>query len=89
MSSPEMNLRSFPNPVKNITSIKYSVDATSQVKIVAFDIQGKLIKVLVDKKHEQGIFETNFDLSNLAQGTYLVAAFKNGQVKQTIKVVKN
>jgi len=89
MSSPEMNLRSFPNPVKNITSIKYSVDATSQVKIVAFDMQGKLIKVLVDKKHEQGIFETNFDLSNLAQGTYLVAAFKNGQVKQTIKVVKN
>jgi pantothenate kinase len=89
MSSPEMNLRSFPNPVKNITSIKYSVDATSNVKIAAFDIQGKLIKILVDKKHEQGTFETNFDLSNLAQGTYLIAAFKNGQVKQTLKVVKN
>ena len=89
MSSPEMNLRSFPNPVKNITSIKYSVDATSQVKIAAFDMQGKLIKILVDKKQEQGTFETNFDLSNLAQGTYLIAAFKNGQVKQTIKVVKN
>ena len=89
MSSPEMNLRSFPNPVKNITSIKYSVDATSRVKIAAFDMQGKLIKILVDKKHEQGTFETNFDLSNLAQGTYLIAAFKDGQVKQTIKVVKN
>ncbi len=89
MSSPEMNLRSFPNPVKNITSIKYSVDVTSQVKIAAFDMQGKLIKILVDKKQEQGTFETNFDLSNLAQGTYLIAAFKNGQVKQTIKVVKN
>jgi hypothetical protein len=89
MSSPEMNLRSFPNPVKNITSVKYSVDASSQVKIAAFDMQGKLIKVLIDKKHEQGTFETNFDLSNLAQGTYLIAAFKNGQVKQTIKVVKN
>jgi hypothetical protein len=56
---------------------------------VAFDMQGKVIKVLVDKKHEQGTFETNFDLSNLAQGTYLIAAIKNGQVKQTIKVVKN
>jgi hypothetical protein len=89
MSSPEMNLRSFPNPVKNITSIKYSVDATSQVKIAAFDMQGRLVKVLIDKKHEQGTFETSFDLSNLAQGTYLIAAFKNGQVKQTIKVVKN
>jgi hypothetical protein len=89
MASPEMNLRSFPNPAKNITSIKYSVDATSQVKIAAFDMEGKLIKILVDKKHEQGTFETNFDLSNLSQGTYLIAAFKNGQVKQTIKVVKN
>jgi hypothetical protein len=89
MSSPEMNLRSFPNPVKNVTSIKYSVDVSSQVKIVAFDIQGKLVKVLVDKKHEQGTFETNFDLSHLAQGTYVIAAFKNGQVRQTIKVVKN
>jgi len=89
MSSPEMNLRSFPNPVKNITSVRYSVNAPSQVKIAAFDMQGKLIKVLVDKKQEQGTFETNFDLSNLAQGTYLIAAFKNGQVKQTIKVVKN
>ncbi len=89
MSSPEMNLRSFPNPVKNITSIKYSVDATSQVKIAAFDMQGKLVKVLVDKKQEKGTFETNFDLSNLAQGTYLITAIKNGQVKQTIKVVKN
>lgn len=89
MSSPEMNLRSFPNPVKNVTSIKYSVDATSQVKIAAFDMQGKLVKVLVDKKQEKGTFETNFDLSNLAQGTYLITAIKNGQVKQTIKVVKN
>lgn len=89
MSSPEINLKSFPNPVEKTTSIRYSVDATSQVKIVAYDMQGKLIKVLVDKKHEAGTFTTDFDLSNLAQGTYIVTALKNGMVKQTIKVVKN
>ncbi len=89
MSSPEINLKSFPNPVKNTTSIKYSVDAVSQIKIVAYDMQGKLIKILVDKKHDKGTFTTDFDLSNLAQGTYLVAALKDGQIKQTIKVVKN
>jgi len=43
MSSPEMNLKSFPNPVKNVTSIKYSVDAPSQIKIIAYDMQGKTI----------------------------------------------
>jgi hypothetical protein len=89
MSSPEINLKSFPNPVKNITSVRYSVDVPSQIKIVAYDMQGKMIKVLVDKKHDSGTFTTDFDLSNLAQGTYLVAALKNGIVKQTIKVVKN
>jgi hypothetical protein len=89
MSSPEINLKSFPNPVKNTTSIKYSVDAVSQIKIVAYDMQGKVIKILVDKKHDKGTFTTDFDLSSLAQGTYLVAALKDGQIKQTIKVVKN
>jgi hypothetical protein len=89
LSSPEINLKTSPNPVKGKTLIEYSVDAASQIKIIAYDMQGKLVRVLVDKKHEAGIFTTDFDLSNLAQGTYLIAAVKNGIIKQTIKVVKN
>jgi hypothetical protein len=89
LSSPEIFLRSMPNPVKGKTSINYSVDAPSQIKIIAYDMQGKLVKILVDKKHDAGMYSTDFDLSNLAQGTYLVAAVKNGMVKQTIKIVKN
>ena len=89
MSSPEIFMRSMPNPVKGKTSIDYSVDAASRIKIIAYDMQGKLIKVLIDKKHEAGMYSTDFDLSALPQGTYLVAAVKNGMVKQTIKIVKN
>lgn len=89
MSSPEMNLNSFPNPVKNITTIKYSVDVASQVKIAAYDMQGKLVRLLVNQSQEAGTYNVDFDLGTLAQGTYLVAAVKNGEVKQTIKVVKN
>ena len=89
LASPEMNLKSRPNPSNRMTSIDYSVDATSQVKLIAYDMQGRAIKVLVDKKQEAGVYSADFDLSNLAQGTYLIAAIKNGQVKQTIKVIKN
>jgi hypothetical protein len=89
LASPEMNLKSRPNPSNRATIIDYSVDATSQVKLVAYDMQGRAIKVLVDKKLDQGVYTTDFDLTNLAQGTYLIAAIKNGQVKQTIKVIKN
>ncbi len=89
LSSPEIFLKSSPNPVRGKTSIDYNVDAASQIKIIVYDMQGKLVKVLVDKKQDAGMYNADFDLSNLAQGTYLVAAFKNGMVKQTIKIVKN
>jgi hypothetical protein len=89
LSSPEIFMRSMPNPVKGKTSIDYSVDAASQIKIIAYDMQGKMIKVLVDRKHDAGTYSTDFDLSDLTQGTYLVAAVKNGMVKQTIKIVRN
>ncbi len=89
LSSPEIFLKSSPNPVRGKTSIDYNVDAVSQIKIIVYDMQGKLVKVLVDKKQDAGMYNADFDLSNLAQGTYLVAAFKNGMVKQTIKIVKN
>ena len=89
LASPEMNLRSRPNPSSRATIIDYSVDATSQVRLVAYDMQGRAVKVLVDKKQDAGVYTADFDLSNLPQGTYLVAAIKNGQVKQTIKVIKN
>jgi len=89
LSAPEMFLRPMPNPVKGKTSIDYSVDAASQVKLIAYDIQGKLVKVLVDRKHDAGTYSVDFDLSDLVPGTYLVAAIKNGVVKQTAKIIKN
>src|SRR5436190_7947442 len=89
LASLEMNLKVRPNPAKGITSVDYSVDATSQVKLIAYDMQGRAVKILVDKKQDAGIYSADFDLSNLAQGTYLVTAIKNGAVKQTIKIVKN
>jgi hypothetical protein len=89
LASPEMNLKVRPNPAKGITSVDYSVDATSQIKLIAYDMQGRAVKVLVDKRQDAGVYSADFDLTNLAQGTYLVAAIKNGQVKQTMKIVKN
>jgi len=89
LSSPEVFLRSSPNPARGKTLINYGVDAASQIKIIAYDMQGKLVKVLVDEKQDAGMYSTDFDVSGLAQGTYLIAAIKNGMVKQTIKVVKN
>ena len=89
MASPEISIKASPNPSRNSSSIEYSVDAPSQIKMVAYDIQGKLVSVLVDQKQQKGVYGVDFHTSNLAQGTYVIAVFKNGVAKQAIKVVKN
>jgi hypothetical protein len=89
LAAPEMNITSYPNPSKGSTTIKYSVDVPSQVKVMVYDMQGKLVKVLADKKHEAGVHTVQWNNDNVASGTYVVTAVKNNAVKQTIKVVKN
>ena len=89
LASPEMNLMAYPNPSDGSSKIKYSVDATAQVKIEVYDIQGNRINVLADEKQEAGVYTVEWDNSGLAKGTYIVTALKNGTVKQVIKVIKN
>ena len=89
LAVPEMNLTTYPNPSNGNSTIKYSVDAPSQVKIVVYDIQGKLVKILADKKHVAGVYTVQWNNDNVANGTYVVTAVKNNAVKQTIKIVKN
>lgn len=89
LAAPEMNLEAFPNPGNSNSTIKYSVDAPSKITIVVYDVQGKLIKVLTDKQHEAGVYTIPWSYSDLATGTYIVTALKNGVAKQAIKIVKN
>jgi flagellar hook assembly protein FlgD len=81
LASPEVNLSTYPNPVSNNNTIRYSVDAPSQVKIVVYDMQGRLVKMLADKDHEAGVYNVQWDMSKLSSGTYVVTAVKNGTVE--------
>ena len=89
LASPEINLSTYPNPGNNNNTIKYSVNVPSQLKVVVYDMHGKLVKVLADKNHEAGVYNVQWDMSKLSSGTYVITAVKDGNVKQTIKVVKN
>jgi hypothetical protein len=46
--------QNFPNPLYHSTTIKFSVKNSDFVKVDIFDVSGKLIKNLVDKKMTQG-----------------------------------
>ncbi len=61
----------YPNPFNPSTKIKYSIKQNSDVKITVFNLIGEKVATLVDEKKSPGIYEVNFDASNLPTGTYL------------------
>lgn len=82
LSSPSFdndNFQAYPNPVKNFLNLSYTQDIS---EVSVFNLVGQ--KVLSKKINTA---EGQIDMTNLAQGTYLLKVSVENQVK-TIKVVK-
>ncbi|WP_018615332.1 DUF4331 family protein [Segetibacter koreensis] len=88
IATPEVSAISSPNPVVNTSTLKYRVDAPSQVKILLYDVSGKALKILADKKQDAGTYTLQWNASSLTKGTYYIAISKNGSVTQTLSLVK-
>ena len=88
MSAPGLFLMTYPNPTAETNTIRYRVETASPVNIVVYDIQGKEVKVLVNKKHDAGTYTTNWTTKNLTPGIYYIVA-DNGKEQKTVKMVKD
>jgi len=62
--------QNYPNPFNPVTSIKYQLSKYSNIKLVVYDILGKEIETLVNRKQSPGTYEVNFDAKNLNSGVY-------------------
>jgi photosystem II stability/assembly factor-like uncharacterized protein len=65
-------LNIYPNPFSDETSINYSFEKESNVTISIYDMNGRLIKTLVD--NEQQIGKHTIKLNNLDSGIYILKA---------------
>jgi len=54
-------LQNRPNPFNPTTTLKYAVPAEAQVKLHVYDLQGRLVRVLVDQSQERGWHESLWD----------------------------
>ena len=88
LATPEMIATVSPNPFSDNSVIKYRLDEAAQVNISVYNAEGKVMKVLVNKKLNAGFYTQSWNGSDLTKGTYLVQVTKNGAVKQSIRVVK-
>jgi len=62
--------QNYPNPFHSLTTISYQLPVTSHVRLNVYDLQGKMIKTLVDKKQSAGNYDLIFDGSGLSGGIY-------------------
>jgi hypothetical protein len=62
--------QNYPNPFNPTTTIEYSIPNKAKVTLKVFDIQGREVVTLVDKKEAAGKHTVNFDASKFATGIY-------------------
>jgi hypothetical protein len=67
---PINGLNIYPNPVKNNTTISFTVDKPEFVNLTIVDIKGKVVATLVNNVLNPGNYQIPFGSFNLAGGVY-------------------
>ncbi len=83
--------QNYPNPFNPVTKIRYSLQQSGSslmnVKMLVYDITGRIVGVLVNSQQRPGVYEVDFDAKNIASGVYfykLVVDSKFSEVKKMI-----
>lgn len=63
-------LQTLPNPSVGQVFIQYALPQKSNVKIVLYDVSGRLVQTLVEKELEPGFYNIRIDDKKLASGVY-------------------
>jgi len=62
--------QNYPNPFNPESIIKIQIAERTYTVLKIFDITGREIQTLINKQLEPGVYEINFDASNLTSGIY-------------------
>lgn len=63
-------LQNYPNPFNPTTTIEFELPQSSNVKLVVFDIIGRVVENLIDQQLNSGSYKYIFDGSKLSSGVY-------------------
>ena len=78
--------QNYPNPFNTSTIIKYSIPTESKVKILIYDVTGKLILMPVNFVQSSGEYSFSFEGNNLASGIYFYR-FEAGEYTNIKKMI--
>ncbi len=76
----------YPNPARESATISYRVNATNTVNLNLLDINGRVVKPIVNDTRDAGEYSVNVGVGDLTPGTYIYE-FKSGFVKNSSKLI--
>jgi uncharacterized protein (DUF1501 family) len=76
----------YPNPAQERVTIPFKINNTNTVLISLMDLQGRIVKNLLNDEKEAGDHQVEFSVSDLNPGTYLYQ-LKSGFFEQTKKLI--
>ncbi len=83
--------QNYPNPFNPSTKIKYSIPNTAGsnnfVRIAVYDITGRQVALLVNSFQRSGIYEVDFNASNLASGIYFYKLSVDDKFSEVKKMI--
>lgn len=85
--SPEPLLQLHPNPFSHQTTLTFELNTRSDVRIEAYDLQGRLMEVITQQSYDQGEHQLRWNAEGLPEGVYVIRMTIEGEV-YTSKVVK-
>ncbi|MBX7045760.1 MAG: T9SS type A sorting domain-containing protein [Ignavibacteria bacterium] len=79
--------QNYPNPFNPNTVISYQLSVAGFVTLSVFDINGRLVKELVNEKQSAGSHEVNFSGEGLPSGVYYYSLTADGVTIDTKKAI--
>ncbi|NOR44334.1 MAG: T9SS type A sorting domain-containing protein [Candidatus Delongbacteria bacterium] len=80
-------LQNYPNPFNPVTTIKFSLPKSGQVKLTVYNSSGQLVQKLIDKKYSTGIHKTLFKAEDINSGMYFYLLEVDDDVKECRKML--
>jgi predicted phosphodiesterase len=65
-------LPGYPNPARESATFSYRLSRPGRATLELFDMLGRKVGTLVDRRHQAGTHQAVFDASSLAPGVYLL-----------------
>jgi hypothetical protein len=87
LSSKVADLKVFPNPITSDFGLTFNVVEAMDLTVELYNLNGELVKNLMDEKVTEGTFTRNFNISDLAAGVYMVK-LASGPASVTQKIFK-